>query len=129
MNERTQAFLAAARRHHAAVEFLRVSVDEEPALREWIAVTAFIEYATVHYINAYLWERQQIEPANHAERTRFVTLVREFQPIREAYRDLRNSAYICRYNPLHRESAADTRSHLDNLHTIQRTVLAALGQP
>ena len=126
MNERTRAFLAAARRHHAAAEFLQGVTDEEPSLREWIAVMAF--YAAVHYINGYLWEQRQIEPANHAERSQFVSLVRDLRSVRDAYRNLRDAAYLCRYDPLHRESTANLQSHLNDLRAIQRTVVTLLGQ-
>jgi hypothetical protein len=126
VRERTQTHLAAADRHRAAAEFLRASADTEPYLREWFVVAAF--YATVHYINAYLWEQQQLEPANHTERSQLVMIVRDLRPIRGAYGNLRDSAYLCRYDPLHRESAADLAGHLRDLRAVQRTINALIPQ-
>jgi len=126
VNEHTRDFLVAARRHQTAAEFLRTLADDEPTVREWIAVVAF--YSAVHYINAYLWERQQIEPANHAERSRFVLFVRDLRPIQDVYRSLRDTAYVCRYSPQYRLTLDDVDVRLNDLRAVQRLIESLLGQ-
>ncbi|HYI15020.1 MAG TPA: hypothetical protein VEX37_06495 [Thermomicrobiales bacterium] len=126
MNEHTRDFLVAARRHLTAATFLRSLADDEPTVREWVGVIAF--YSAVHFINAYLWERQQIEPANHAERSRFVLFVREFRPIQDAYRSLRDIAYACRYSPQYRLTLDDVDICLTNLRAVEQLVEALLDR-
>ena len=74
MEPRTEAHLATAQHNHdfarALLEPAVARVFSSPPL-EWAVVVAF--YAAVHYVNAYLWERQRYEPRPHDDRENAVT--------------------------------------------------------
>jgi hypothetical protein len=62
---------------------------------EWIAVIAF--YAAVHYVNAFIWERYRVEPADHFERGGYVNRDRILRRSPLAYVRLRDEGFKARY--------------------------------
>lgn len=90
----------------------------------WAAVAAF--YAGVHYVNGYLWERQQLEPGDHNERSMFVATVRELRGVNANYHRLRNGGYDARYVPRTRISRTDLADLLTDLEAVRVAVLNAL---
>src|SRR5215204_3497706 len=67
----------------------------KPAPLEWAAVAGF--YAGVHYVNAYLWERVRLEPANHPERNRWIRATPQLRSIFGAYKALSDLGWDARY--------------------------------
>ena len=67
---------------------------------EWIAVIAF--YGAVHYVNAFLWERNRAEPVDHGQRSRAVRHDYVLQRCRAAYDRLRNEGFQARYTRRYR---------------------------
>ena len=97
-----------------------------PCQSRWSVVMGF--YAAVHYVNAYLWERLQIEPHDHAERRSFVLTLADFRPIEYEYRRLYDRAYVARYQPGHVVANADARKLLDEtLEPIRAAIVPILN--
>jgi hypothetical protein len=92
---------------------------------EWIAVIAF--YSAVHYLNGYLWEKQQYEPRDHDARMRAATRIRDLQPALGSYARLADLAFHARYTPGFRVTAADAESVVQtDLERLRTVVLAQL---
>ena len=66
-----------------------------PPAYDWVLIIAF--YAAVRYVNAYHYERLGQTPSDHQARNGFVTLVRELDPIENAYIRLYSRTRIVRY--------------------------------
>lgn len=91
----------------------------------WGIVVAF--YAAMHYVNAYLWERRRIEPANHRERESFVVAVSILRPVSNDYLRLFAASYLSRYEPRYRIPSEHERDVLlMNLAAVRVAVLNAL---
>lgn len=88
------------------------------------AVIAF--YATVHYVNAYLWERQRYEPRTHGERTQKVRDTPVLKRASFSYRRLRQVAYDMRYEPFAQPSLSVARNALRDMRDVERVIRAAL---
>lgn len=101
------------------------SIAVQPPPLEWVVVVAF--YAAVHYVNAYLWQRQRYEPHDHAARENAVARAAEIRTVYESYARLRGFAYRARYVPLFRISRVHAERALADLDRVERTVLAALN--
>jgi hypothetical protein len=124
--ERTTVQLETADRNRSiAREVLKLEQPQPPPY-EWVAVVAF--YAAVHYVNAYLWERQRFEPADHEERQQAVNFVVALAPTLGAYSRLRRIAYEARYLPGYRIHRGAARSLLEgDLAFLRNTVIIALA--
>lgn len=124
MDETTRDHLitAAENRDYA----LRIHDDDAVLAvdRRWAAVAAF--YAVVHYVNGYLWERQQFEPRDHNERSLFVSTERELRGVNASYHRLRRIGYNARYVPRTRISSIELADLLADLEAIRAAVLNVL---
>ncbi len=96
----------------------------QPPPLDWAVVAAF--YAAVHYVNAYLWERQRYEPHTHEARENAVARAVEVRAAYDAYARLRGLAYRARYVPLFQISRPNAQGALVDLDRVEKTVLAAL---
>lgn len=67
MDRKTRDHLRVAQRNRDLARALLSRNRLAPEPWEWVAVIHF--YAAVRYVNAYLWERYHVEPANHQQRT------------------------------------------------------------
>lgn len=131
VEQRTQHHLTRARRNRDVADALigpNAPLVIDPPPHEWAVVAAF--YAAVHYVNGYLWEKLRHDPANHENRRRMVSQVRDLRPASDAYGRLQDRAFLARYadrfNP--------PRAYVDNavqidLRTVERRVLSALAPP
>lgn len=101
-------------------------INVHPPPVEWAVVIAF--YAAVHYVNAYLWERQRYAPRDHTARRHAVMRVASLRLAEPAYRNLQDLAYRARYQPGIRLSRTEVEQalHVD-LQLVEQTVLAALN--
>ena len=98
MQARTLDHLTTAERNRAVAERLIDSANTQPISSEWATVAAF--YASVHLVNAFLWERQSIEPLNHEERSRFVYMSADLRPFAQIYQRLSiNASASCAGSP------------------------------
>ena len=70
MDQRTSEHVETAQRCRDIANLLLDATSPTPPPYEWAIVLMF--YAAVHYVNAYLWERQRFEPADHLERQQMV---------------------------------------------------------
>ncbi len=85
-------------------------------------------YAAVHYVNAYLWERQRYEPSNHDARVRAVARAADLNVALDAYENLRTLAFLARYRPQFRLSPANAERALQiDLARVEQSVLATLN--
>jgi hypothetical protein len=129
VDARTESHLRTARRNQEIARvLLRGVVDPsiQPPPFEWAAVLGF--YAAVHYVNAYLWEKLRYEPRDHDDRARQVCRVSGLRSLDGAYGRLRGRAFLARYKPEFRLSAAEAQTLLDvDLAQIEQTILSALG--
>lgn len=96
-----------------------------PPPYEWAVVLMF--YAAVHHVNAYLWERQRFEPADHVERQHMLRLAAVLRPVYGAYGRLRTTAYNARYRSRFRITATEAEELLADLDRIEAAVARALG--
>jgi len=97
VDQRTQAFLHTADENRAVAQRLLSHSDLQPAARRWAIAAAF--YAAVHLVNAYIWGRLRIEPANHGERQSFVETESVLRTIGIDYRQLQRRGFDARYVP------------------------------
>ena len=126
MEPRTRAHLQTAARNRNIANALidpSSSIVVQPPL-DWAVVAAF--YAAVHYVNAYLWERQRYEPHTHEARENAVARAVEVRAAYDAYARLRGLAYRARYVPLFQISRPNAQGALVDLDRVEKTVLAAL---
>lgn len=100
--ETSEHFQTADRNRDLARTLLHAptSIGPTAASLEWAAVIAF--YAAVHYVNGYLRERYQLEPVDHAERSRYVRSDPLLRRCASAYSRLRDEGYRCRYHRAYR---------------------------
>jgi hypothetical protein len=123
----TAAHLAVADENRLFAEALIVA-ELRPAPFRWVPVVAF--YAAVHYVNAYLWEKRQIEPTSHSERNHFVNMAADLRPIAIHYARLEDAAFRARYLTGYRSSRETAHRHVaTNLSAIQRQVVPLLVEP
>ena len=131
VDPRTRQHLdTAARNQDIARELLNpaLPISLQPRPFEWIVVLAF--YAAVHYVNAYLWERQRYEPRDHGAREGAIARTHDLQSAYGSYMRLRDLSYRARYRSRYRISRADAEVALrSDLDQVERTVRAALGGP
>ena len=84
-------------------------------------------YAAVHYVNAYLWDRLQVEPANHFERERFIRTVADLRPFASHYTRLQAISRSARYVPGSHVSPEDAMALIDvNLEEVRHVILQVL---
>jgi hypothetical protein len=98
LDARTQQHLDRADRNRSVAQTLcspGIASVLKPPPEEWAAVAAF--YAAVHYVNAYLWEKLRLEPADHPERNRWIQRAPPLRPIFGAYKTLADLAWDARY--------------------------------
>jgi hypothetical protein len=102
------------------------SIRIQPPPLEWAVVAAF--YSAVHYVNAYLWERQRYEPRDHAARQSAVARVPDLRPASASYTNLRDLAFAARYIPGYRlpRRIAEQALRVD-LVAVETAVLTALN--
>ncbi len=124
MEQRTRDHLRAANVHrNLARELLSANLKTSPY--DWVVVIAF--YAAVHYVNAYLWEKDnRYQPTNHADRRRKVNTLAALQPAAPSYRRLQSLGYDLRYDPTRHVNRATAESALRDLWRVESTVRAAL---
>ena len=128
MQQKTRDHLSTAERNRTVAAFLIDDSTTQPVSTEWAVVAAF--YAAVHLVNAFLWERQSIEPLNHEERSRFVFMISELRPIAHVYQRLSINAYHARYTPEYRISLQRARQFIDaDLAMIESAVVTSLNRP
>jgi len=127
VDPKTLAYLRVADENRAiALDLLTPAPRRPPRYFEWVAVVAF--YASVHNVNALLWEKQRFEPARHQQRSQAVRSNRLLVPCRVSYSQLNNSAWQARYKPSFSVSETDVRRLVDlNLRDVEATVMRALG--
>jgi hypothetical protein len=81
-------------------------------------------------VNAYLWERYHVEPANHGERTYGVRQDSAINSCFLEYDRLRDQGYYARYVEWFNLTELDVRALAnDEFRAVEATVLQALGQP
>lgn len=128
MKPRTREHLDTARRNRDVATALIDSgsmLGVAPPPLEWALVIAF--YAAVHYVNAYLWEKLNYQPTDHATRAAAVARDATLRPISPAYVRLRELAFEARYRPgFVLPRAAVEMAVRSDLADIERRVLAAL---
>ena len=128
MEYKTQLHIAAAERNHAlASEILFNPPPLSPEPFEWVVVVAF--YSTLHYANAYLWERHRFETNRHAERGQRLAQDSDWLPVDPDYRTLRSWSETARYTPLSRFSGNDAQQAVDLLCSIEGHVRSLLKLP
>ncbi len=95
-----------------------------PVARDWVAVIAF--YAAVHYMNAYIYEKQQhiVTPdsGGHKDRSKRVKDASDLQGVASAYIRLSNLAYNVRYEPRYHLSDTVARTALRHMEAIEQVV-------
>ena len=125
MEEGTRQHLTTAVENREFARSLLGDDEVSAAARRWAVVVAF--YAAVHYVNAYIWERLRIEPANHEDRTTLVTTVTDLRPIQTQYLRLLSVSFDARYARRFRvtHEVAEARVHGD-LDAIRAAVLNVL---
>ena len=87
-------------------------------------------YAAVHATNAYLWETQRYEPANHTDRRNAVKSSPMIGSCFFSYRALSEVGFYARYDETFSTGEHASRRLL-NIHfrRIEATLMQALGQP
>jgi hypothetical protein len=127
MQPRTRDHLASARRNGAVARRLIDDADSSPISAEWAVIAAF--YAALHFVNAYLWEMFQLEPANHAERVQLVTRFAILRSVARSYAALEHAGFQARYTPGFRVEPGVARHlvHVD-LSAIEGAALSAIVQ-
>ena len=128
MDQKTLDHLQVAQRNRDLARALLSQSELAPEPWEWVTVILF--YAAVHYVNAYLWERYHVNPANHGERTYGVHHDSAIDACRRQYDRLRDEGFNARYDERAVVSAQTARRLLDvELRAVEATVMRALGQP
>ena len=98
----------------------------QPPPTDWAVVFAF--YAAVHYVNAFLWERQRHEPRTHDDREAAVARAVELRSVLHAYQQLRVLAQRVRYTPGYRPARALIQvAVLARQEAVAQTVRSTLG--
>ncbi len=99
-----------------------------PSPWEWVAVVAF--YAAVHYVNAYLWETQGVDPGGHGRRGKEVQRNPRLAACFGSYQRLTGLAWSARYSRGFVLPEQDARDLVDvDYRLVETTVLTALGLP
>ena len=131
LKPQTQAHLARAERNRAVAQALvdpQRTVQVQPPAAEWACVVAF--YAAVHYVNAYLWERWNHEPHDHAVRRGFLVREPRTHGILGAYDMLADLSWNARYQPAFRPRPALAHDAVhQRLEQVRVAIHAALGAP
>jgi hypothetical protein len=120
MEQKTIDCLWTAERNRSlATELLSTPMQTPPF--GWAVVIAF--YAAVHYVNAYLWERDnRYDPGNHRNRGAKVRTLSGLQSVNRQYRRLNSLAYDVRYVETYRLNLATARSALNDLQDIEAQI-------
>ncbi len=117
MEQKTADCLRTAERNRNLATELSSTQMQTPPF-DWAVVIAF--YSAVHYLNAYLWERDnRYDPGNHKNRGAKVRTLPDLQPIRRQYRRLNGLAYDVRYVETYRLNRATAQSALTDLRDIE----------
>jgi hypothetical protein len=123
----TRDYLArAARNRDLAIALVDRSavLGTEPPL-DWAVVIAF--YAAVHFVNGYLWEKQDYEPASHDQRETALNRVLGLRAVSLPYARLRTLGFQARYQPRFRLTRVTAEEAVRvNLPTVEQTILTAL---
>jgi hypothetical protein len=128
VDQKTLDHLRVARRNRDLARALLAQNSLAPDPWGWVAVIVF--YAAVHYVNAYLWERYHVRPANHAERTYGVHHDSAINACVDEYDRLRDQGFVARYDERAGVPEHVARDLLQiDLRTVEATVMQALGQP
>jgi len=128
VEKKTFDHLRVAQRNRDLARALLTKADLGPDSWGWVAVVLF--YSAVHYVNAYLWERYLIEPANHGERSYGVREDRAISACQSHYDRLRDQGYRARYDELFSVTEREAQVLLQvQLRAVEAKVMQALGQP
>lgn len=128
MDQKTLDHLRVARRNRDLARALLAQSELAPEPWEWVAVIVF--YAAVHYVNAYLWERYHVDPANHGERTYGVRQDSAINSCQIEYDRLRDQGFRARYDERLGVSYQEARELLEiDFRAVEAAVMRALGQP
>jgi hypothetical protein len=128
VDQKTLDHLRVARRNRDLARALLAQSDLEPEPWEWVAVILF--YGAVHYVNAYLWERYHVQPANHDERTYGVHRDSAINPCQAEYDRLKDKGFHARYMEWFSFSKQDAQALLEvEFRAVESVVMQALGQP
>ncbi len=124
MEQKTADCVRTANRNRAlAAELLTAKLSTSPY--DGAVVIAF--YAAVHYINAYLWERDnRFSPQNHSQRRMKVKSLSTLRAINAQYSRLSDLGWKVRYDEGYRLSSSTTKSALDDLRDIETVILSYL---
>lgn len=87
-------------------------------------MTAF--YSAVHYVNAYLWEKQRFAPPNHPSREQQIYADPKLSRIAVHYDLLKDWALQARYDPLAKITETDAQQAIDDLFQISELIKSEL---
>lgn len=120
MEQKTADCLWTAERNRdLATELVSTHMQTPPF--DWVVVIAF--YAAVHYVNAYLWERDnRYDPGNHKNRGAKARTLPDLRRINRQYRRLNGLAYDVRYVETYRLNRAAAQSALNDLRDIETQI-------
>jgi hypothetical protein len=125
VRDHTQLHLSTAEENRSLANALIAGRALHPASSRGAAVVAF--YAAVLYVNAYLWERLEIEPANHFERERFIRSVSDLRSFASHYTRLQAISLSARCTPGARISPDEAQLLIEiSLEAIRVTIIRAL---
>lgn len=85
-------------------------------------------YAALHFVDAYLVERDNGSPSNHDGRNFAVTTVAAFKPIEYAYAQLFSRSITARYDPMHSFSRGAVEAVLNDMRYVQAEIRKVLSQ-
>ena len=94
-------------RHNAAF----YAAIDRVGFPDWAVTVLF--YTALHYVDALLAEKGNIDPTKHTLRSDVVSRLAELKPVYGDYEFLKNASYNSRYKPPTRFSAA----YIQNLET------------
>lgn len=124
MKPRTSDHLNTASENRDLARQMTRGMTSVAAKERWAVVVAF--YASVHYVNAYLWEMAGIAPQNHGDRRSKMRRDMVLGPLVFRYRRLVAYAYGARYTPNYTLSVSAVRSALQVMRDIETTVTPSL---
>lgn len=129
MDARTEAHLRKAEHLRQIAHDLSARSASGPSglpPHDWAVAAAF--YAAVHYVNAYLWERQRLDPGSHRGRSGLMWSVPVLRPAAGAYSTLERLGWKYRYDPVFQLRPRDVLHVVQvELEDVRRVVRGALG--